>query len=149
LKVVEGVKATTRKEVEKFAALIASLRGRVEAGKLTVTQVVQEILEHTGYLRALEAEKTVEAQTRAENVKELLTVTQQFENTTEDPTLSAFLEQTALIADIDTLEENADAVTMMTLHAAKGLEFPVVFLVGMEEGIFPHFRALQADKEME
>ena len=149
LSVVEGVKATTRKEVEKFAALIASVRGRVEAGKLTVTQTVQEILENTGYLRALEAEKTVEAQTRAENVKELLTVTQQFENTTEEPTLSGFLEQTALIADIDSLEENADAVTMMTLHAAKGLEFPVVFLAGMEEGIFPHFRSLQADKEME
>ena len=149
LSVVEGVKATTRKEVEKFAALIAFLRGRVQAGKLTITQTVQEILENTGYLRALEAEKTVEAQTRAENVKELLTVTQQFEATTEDPSLGGFLEQTALIADIDSLEENADAITMMTLHAAKGLEFPVVFLAGMEEGIFPHFRSLQADKDME
>ena len=110
---------------------------------------MQEIIENTGYQRQLEAEKTIEAQSRVENIKELLSVTQQFEQTTEDPTLSAFLEQTALIADIDSFEETADTVVMMTLHSAKGLEFPVVFLTGLEEGVFPHSRSMQSDREME
>ena len=84
-----------------------------------------------------------------ENIKELLTVTQQFEATTEEPTLGNFLEQTALIADIDSLEESAEAVVLMTLHSAKGLEFPAVFLTGLEEGVFPHARSMQSDREME
>ena len=144
---IDGVKPTAKKAVQAFVALIASVRGRQD--KLTVTQTVQEIIENTGYVRLLEAEKTIESQTRVENIKELLSVTQQFEQTTEDPTLSAFLEQTALIADIDSFEETADTVVMMTLHSAKGLEFPVVFLTGLEEGVFPHARSMQSDREME
>jgi DNA helicase-2/ATP-dependent DNA helicase PcrA len=142
------LKPSIKKAVLGFTALIASLRSRSE--KLTVTKLVEAILEETGYKKLLEAEKTVEAQSRLENVQELLTVTQQFELSSEDPTLRGFLEQTALIADIDSLGgEGADAVVLMTLHSAKGLEFPEVFLIGMEESIFPHFRSLQDDKSLE
>ncbi len=142
------LKPSIRKAIQGFTALIASLRSRRES--LSVTKLVETVLEETGYKRLLEAEKTVEAQSRLENVQELLSVTQQFELTSEDPTLRGFLEQTALIADIDSLGgEGADAVVLMTLHSAKGLEFPEVFLVGMEEGIFPHFRSLQDDKSLE
>ena len=144
---IEGIKPTTKKAVQAFVALIASIRGRQD--KLTVTKTVEEIIENTGYKRELEREKTIESQTRVENIEELLSVTKQFEQTTEDPTLSAFLEQTALIADIDSFEESADTIVLMTLHSAKGLEFPVVFLTGLEEGVFPHMRSMQSDREME
>lgn len=143
-----GLKPSLRKAVEGFVTLIAHLRSQREA--LTVTKLLQRVLDETGYLRDLEQEKTVEAQSRVENVRELLTVTQQFEETTEDPSLRAFLEQTTLIADIDALGEGgSDSVVFMTLHSAKGLEFPVVFLIGMEESIFPHFRSLQTDTAIE
>jgi len=147
LSAIDGVKASTKKAVQAFVALIAYLRGKQE--ELSVTKIVQEVIENTGYVKELEKERTVEAQTRIENIKELLSVTQQFEATTEEPTLGYFLEQQALIADIDSLEESADAVVLMTLHSAKGLEFPVVFLTGLEEGIFPHARSMQSDREME
>jgi DNA helicase-2/ATP-dependent DNA helicase PcrA len=141
------LKPTAKKNVEKFLALIAYLRGKQE--DLTVTRLVEEIIEHTGYVRELEQERTVEAQTRIENIKELFTVTKNFEASTEEPTLGSFLEQTALIADIDSLEQGTDMVILMTLHSAKGLEFPVVFLTGLEEGVFPHARSMQSDREME
>jgi superfamily I DNA/RNA helicase len=145
---IEGLKAAAKKAVEAFVALIAFLRSKRD--ELTVTQITELILENTGYVRELEQERTVEAQTRLENVKELLSVTKNFEATTEDPTLRGFLEQAALIADIDSLEQNgADSVVLMTLHSAKGLEFPVVFLTGLEEGIFPHRNSMQKDSQME
>jgi len=145
---IEGIKPSTRKAVQSFTALIAVLRGKRE--EYTVTKVLTEIIENTGYVRELEKERTVEAQTRIENIKELLTVTQQFEATSEDASLQNFLEQTALIADVDSLDQGGgDAVVLMTLHSAKGLEFPVVFLAGLEEGVFPHSRAMQSNKEME
>jgi DNA helicase-2/ATP-dependent DNA helicase PcrA len=147
---IEGVKPSTKKAIESFVALIAHLRGKQEGETpYTVTKTLEEVLENTGYVRELEKERSIEAQTRIENIRELLTVTQQFEATTEDPTLGAFLEQTALIADVDSLEESADSVVLMTLHSAKGLEFPVVFLAGLEEGVFPHSRSMQSDREME
>jgi DNA helicase-2/ATP-dependent DNA helicase PcrA len=150
LDAVEGVKASTRKAVQAFVVLVALLRGKAESREWGVTKLLSELIENTGYARELERERTVEAQTRIENIKELLTVTQQFEATTADPSLEAFLEQTALIADIDSLEEGGDdAVVLMTLHSAKGLEFPVVFLSGLEEGVFPHARSMQSDTEME
>jgi DNA helicase-2/ATP-dependent DNA helicase PcrA len=144
-----GLKPTLVKAVQSFTALIASLRAR--QSQRTVTKLLEDILAETGYLRLLQAEKTVEAQSRVENIQELLTVTQQFEASTEDPSLRAFLEQTALIADVDSLASGdpGDAVVLMTLHSAKGLEFPIVFLIGMEEGIFPHFRSMQSDTAME
>jgi DNA helicase-2/ATP-dependent DNA helicase PcrA len=144
---IEGIRGSTRKALADFATLVAHLHGKLE--EYPVTKILTEIIENTRYVKELEKERTVESQTRIENIKELLTVTQQFEVTTEDPTLSTFLEQTALIADIDSLEGSADAVVLMTLHSAKGLEFPVVFLAGLEEGIFPHSRSMQSDREME
>ena len=150
---VEGVKPSTRKAIEAFVTLIAYLKGKAEptgdTPPLPVTNIVQEIIENTGYVRELEKDKTVESQTRIENIGELLSVTQQFAATTEEPTLANFLEQTALIADIDSLETAPETVVMMTLHSAKGLEFPVVFLAGLEEGVFPHARSMQSDTEME
>ena len=141
------VQARTRTKLAAFMSLIAGLRA--ERDTLSVTELTQKVLERSGYQAALEEEQTIEAQTRLENVKEFLTVTREFEQQTENPTLSAFLEQVSLVADIDSLDAGADAVTLMTLHAAKGLEFPLVFLVGMEEGIFPHVRSLENDRELE
>jgi DNA helicase-2/ATP-dependent DNA helicase PcrA len=100
----------------------------------------------------LKAEKSLEAQSRLENLEELLSVTKNFENSSEDKTLVAFLTDLALVADIDSLDddgEKADTITLMTLHSAKGLEFPVVFLIGLEEGVFPHSRSLMDEAEME
>jgi DNA helicase-2/ATP-dependent DNA helicase PcrA len=114
-----------------------------------VTEIAQAVLDATGYLSALEAERTIESQTRAENVKELLTVTTEFDATADDRTLAAFLEQVSLVSDLDSMDNKADAVTMMTLHSAKGLEFPVVFLVGLEESVFPHVRSINTDHELE
>lgn len=100
----------------------------------------------------LKAEKSLEAQSRLENLEELLSVTKNFEDTSEDRSLVAFLTDLALVADIDSLDddgEKADSITLMTLHSAKGLEFPVVFLIGLEEGVFPHSRSLMEEMEME
>ncbi len=143
-----GLKPSLKKAVESFLALMVHLRSERET--LSLTKLTERLIEETGYVRDLEREKTVESQSRVENVQELLSVTQQFEESTEDPSLRAFLEQTALIADVDKLGEGGvECVVMMTLHSAKGLEFPVVFLIGMEEGIFPHFRSLQSDSSIE
>ncbi|HZT41104.1 MAG TPA: UvrD-helicase domain-containing protein [Chthonomonadaceae bacterium] len=141
------VQPRTRVKLAEFTSLIASLRAEKE--NLTVTDLTQRVLERSGYQRALEEESTIEAQTRLENVKELLSVTKEFEATAETSTLGAFLEQVSLVSDIDSLDQSADAVTMMTLHSAKGLEFPVVFLVGMEECVFPHLRSMESDRELE
>ncbi|WP_179295564.1 DNA helicase PcrA [Bacillus sp. FJAT-45350] len=120
---------------------------------LSVTELVEELLEQTGYREALKNEKTLEAQSRLENIDEFLSVTQDFEKKNDDKSLVAFLTDLALIADIDKLDEDeeepTDAVVLMTLHSAKGLEFPIVFLVGMEEGVFPHSRSLFEEEEME
>ncbi|OQO99590.1 DNA helicase PcrA [Geobacillus sp. 44C] len=120
---------------------------------VSVTELVEDVLDKSGYREMLKAEKTLEAQSRLENIDEFLSVTKHFENVSEDKSLIAFLTDLALISDIDQLNEtngeNQDAVVLMTLHSAKGLEFPVVFLIGMEEGIFPHSRSLDDEDEME
>jgi DNA helicase-2/ATP-dependent DNA helicase PcrA len=119
---------------------------------LSVTELVEEVLEKTGYREMLKAEKSLEAQSRLENLEELLSVTKNFEETNEDKSLTAFLTDLALVADIDSMDddnEKADSIVLMTLHSAKGLEFPVVFLIGMEEGVFPHSRSLTEEAEME
>ncbi|HVH96586.1 MAG TPA: 3'-5' exonuclease, partial [Bacillus sp. (in: firmicutes)] len=119
---------------------------------LSVTELVEEVLEKTGYREMLEAEKSIEAQSRLENIDEFLSVTKNFEESSEDKSLVGFLTDLALVADIDKLEddgEESDAVVLMTLHSAKGLEFPVVFLIGLEEGVFPHSRSLMEEVEME
>lgn len=119
---------------------------------LSVTELVEEILEKSGYHEMLIAEKSIEAQSRLENLEEFLSVTKSFEDSSEDKSLVAFLTDLALVADIDKLDddgEKSDAVVLMTLHSAKGLEFPVVFLIGLEEGVFPHSRSLMEEAEME
>lgn len=150
-----GLPARTTNAIASFGELISNLIQMVDY--LSVTELVEEVLTRTGYRDALKEEKSLEAAARLENIDEFLSVTQEFERKSEDRTLLAFLTDLALVADIDSLddtEQAADApaegqVTLMTLHSAKGLEFPVVFLVGMEEGIFPHSRALFDDSEME
>ncbi len=144
---VQGLTPRARNAITGFYHLIRDIREVRE--QATVTQTLERVLQRTGYLSGLEAEKSQEAVTRAENVKELLTVTTEFDGSADDKSLSAFLEQVSLVSDLDNVEMGADAVTMMTLHSAKGLEFPVVFLVGMEEGVFPHQRSQSSDKELE
>ncbi|MFV8828671.1 DNA helicase PcrA [Alkalihalobacterium sp. APHAB7] len=120
---------------------------------LSVTELVEEVLEKSGYRDMLKNEKTLEAQSRLENIDEFLSVTVDFEKNSEDKSLIAFLTDLALVADIDKLDEDnekpTEVVTLMTMHSAKGLEFPIVFIIGMEEGVFPHSRSLFEEEEME
>jgi len=116
---------------------------------LTVPDLIVELLDTTGYLADLKNEGTIEAESRMENLQELVSAAREFMERSEDRSLQAFLDSVALIADIDEMSEGAGAVTLMTLHSAKGLEFPVVFITGMEEGVFPHARALSDDDELE
>ncbi|MGJ7912383.1 DNA helicase PcrA [Neobacillus sp. LXY-1] len=145
-----GVSPKITKAAKEFRDLIKNYTRMQEF--MSVTELVEEILEKTGYREMLKAEKSLEAQSRLENLEELLSVTKNFEETNEDRTLVAFLTDLALVADIDSMddeEEKSDSVVLMTLHSAKGLEFPVVFLIGMEEGVFPHSRSLMEESEME
>ncbi|MER3126520.1 DNA helicase PcrA [Bacillus pumilus] len=146
-----GLSARAANALDEFKQLIDQMTNMQDY--LSVTELTEEILEKTGYREALKIEKTIEAQSRLENIDEFLSVTKNFEEQNEDKSLVTFLTDLALVADIDKLDENEeedkDAVILMTLHAAKGLEFPVVFLMGMEEGVFPHSRSLMEDAEME
>lgn len=146
-----GVPKKAAQALAQFGDLIKSLNQQQEF--LTATDMVQQVLERSGYEEMLKNERTIESQSRLENLEEFMTVTKDFEATSEDKTLIAFLTDLALIADIDRVDEedpdNQEKVTLMTLHAAKGLEFPVVFLIGMEENVFPHSRAMFDDEEME
>src|SRR5699024_3332679 len=112
---------------------------------------VEQMLEKTGYITSLEQENTLESETRIANINEFLSVTQEFDKLTDgESNLTDFLTDLALVSDLDQVEEEPQSeVTLMTLHAAKGLEFPVVFVIGMEEGIFPSFRSLMEEAEME
>jgi len=135
-----------------FKQLIDNLNRMSEY--VSVTELTEKLLEMSGYRAQLVQEDTLESQARVENIDEFLSVTQDFEEKNEDKTLIAFLTDLALIADIDTLAEDgaedpSDKVTLMTMHSAKGLEFPYVFVVGMEEGVFPHSRALTDPEELE
>ncbi len=122
---------------------------RVKKDDLTISELIKTILKKTGYTKALEEENTVEAENRIENLEEFLTVAIEFEEEFAENSLSDFLESITLSSDIDNLEETDDSVTLMTLHSAKGLEFPTVFLVGMEEGIFPGYKSISEQKELE
>ncbi len=116
---------------------------------LTISELVKKILKDTGYTRALENENTVEAENRIANLEEFLNVAVEFEEESADNGLSDFLEGITLSSDLDNMEETEESVTLMTLHSAKGLEFPVVFLIGMEEGIFPGYKSIGEQKELE
>ena len=130
-------------KMEPFVDLIASLRELAALGG--VSAVLEEVLEQTGYVRELEAEDTPEAQARIENIDELMNKAISYEQENEEPTLSGFLEEVALVADIDSLAEDQNYVVLMTLHSAKGLEFPNVYLSGMEDGLFPSYMSITSD----
>ena len=145
-----GLSPKITKGAREFRDLIKNYTQMQEF--LSVTELVEEILDKSGYREMLKAEKSIEAQSRLENLDELLSVTKNFEEASEDKSLVAFLTDLALVADIDSLDEDGektDSITLMTLHSAKGLEFPVVFLIGLEEGVFPHSRSLMEEVEME
>ena len=142
LAVVEGIPGLTGKAREGLKRFAATLDG-VAHSDGSVLEMTRRLLEETGYLRELQEEHTPEAEARLENIEEFLALTAQFGRESDDPSLGAFLETVSLVAEADTYEPGADAVVLMTLHAAKGLEFPVVFLAGLEEGVFPHARAVE------
>ncbi|MFB3818942.1 MAG: Asp-tRNA(Asn)/Glu-tRNA(Gln) amidotransferase subunit GatC [Candidatus Methylomirabilales bacterium] len=135
------------KALAELVALIERLRARAEVAELP--DLIVELLESTGYVEDLKAEGTAEAQSRIENLQQFIVAAREFLERSDDKSLAAFLDSVALVADIDELAEGTGSVTLMTLHSAKGLEFPVVFMTGMEEGIFPHSRSMNEDKELE
>jgi len=137
----------TRRAVTRLAKMIEFLRRKRD--EFPISKLLNEIVENTEYVIELQRQGTREADSRVENILEFFSVIDEFERTSENISLSAFLEQVALVTDIDSYDEESPAVTLMTLHAAKGLEFPVVFMVGMEEGIFPHSRSLISREGLE
>lgn len=148
------VKGKAAQAVFDFANLILNLREQLD--ELTVTELVELVLERTAYTEQLEAQATLESQARIENIEEFLSVTKNFDEDSENDTeetgldrLSRFLNDLALIADTDDGDQESSEVTLMTLHAAKGLEFPVVFIIGMEENVFPLSRAAEDEDELE
>jgi len=136
-----------QKELERFAELIEDLRSRVE--NLSISDLLVAVMEDSGYIRELQSEDTVDTRARLENLQELVGVAREFESQENAGTLDDFLANVALISDLDTLDPETSFVTLMTMHAAKGLEFPVVFLTGLEDGVFPHNRALTDMTELE
>ncbi|MDI6906064.1 MAG: DNA helicase PcrA [Thermoanaerobacterales bacterium] len=144
---IEGLSSRVRRAMAELGEKLAAWRARRDEGG-AITALAREVLESTGYRAELTAERSVEAETRLENLAEFLSVTAEFD-ASRGGTLAEFLGDLALVTDLDQLDEGADRVTLMTLHSAKGLEFPVVFLTGMEEGVFPHSRALDEPAELE
>jgi superfamily I DNA/RNA helicase len=143
---VPGLGSAAQKAIGRFMQTMEALRERARA-RVPVGDLLEAVLHESGYLEALEAERTIEAQGRMENLAELVQVAREFDATadpaaTEDGALEAFLQQVSLVADADTRRDDDGLVTLMTLHNAKGLEYPVVFMIGCEEGVFPHSRAL-------
>ncbi|MGB8267183.1 MAG: DUF3553 domain-containing protein [Candidatus Velthaea sp.] len=137
-----------QRELERFAELITDLRTKAET--FSMAELLVAVMEESGYLRELQADETPEGKSRLENLQELVGVAKEFEQNKETGgTLEDFLANIALISDLDTLDADASFVTLMTMHAAKGLEYPHVFLTGLEEGVFPHTRALTDMTELE
>ncbi len=129
------------KAIDKFRTLMqSSMSGALE---LPVPELLERVLDQSGYLESLEAERTIEAQGRSENLMELVGVAREYQESADNPSLSEFLQQISLFSDQDAIEEERSLVTLMTLHNAKGLEFRAVFLIGMEEGVFPHSRSIE------
>ncbi|MEO0852304.1 MAG: 3'-5' exonuclease, partial [Cyanobacteria bacterium J06648_11] len=144
---VKSLVGRSSKNVLNFVSLMQSWRDRAET--TPVVDLLLAILDESNYIRDLESQGTDEANNRVENVKELVNAVQQFQEETDDPTLETYVAQASLGMDFDNADSQANAVTLMTLHSAKGLEFPVVFLVGLEEGLFPHFRSQDDPAAME
>ena len=140
---VPGLAAAAVKAVGRFMSTMERLRERADGGA-PAGDLLQETLEETGYLAALEAERTIESQGRLENLEELVSVGREYETTAEEPSVEEFLQQIALFSQQDDLSDDEGIVTLMTLHNAKGLEFDTVFMIGCEDGVFPHSRAVEA-----
>jgi DNA helicase-2/ATP-dependent DNA helicase PcrA len=134
-------------KVEPFVTFIQTLRSKAEY--LSPSELLKDIIESTGYVKELEAEGTEEAEARIENIDELITKVVSYEEENEEPTLSGFLEEVALVADIDSVDGDDNQVLLMTLHSAKGLEFPFVYLAGMEDGMFPSYMTITSDDPTE
>ncbi len=146
---IPGLERTASK-ITPFVSLIEGLRSRVSQEGYPLHELIDDILDATGYLRELESEDSEEAKDRISNIDELVNKLVTYEeNAEEQPTLSGFLEEVALVSDIDNLDESTDNIVLMTLHSAKGLEFPYVYLCGMEEGIFPGYMSIHADNPEE
>ena len=142
-----GVTGKTSGKILKFVSLMESLKSLLAKERLS--HFVQTLIEKSGYLEELKKENTLEAEARIENLEELVNVVEDYESSTEEPSLGGFLDQVALVNSIDDLDERAKALPLMTLHLAKGLEFESVFFVGMEEGLLPHSRSLDTPEEVE
>ena len=147
LHLVDTIKGKTKEKLEEFGILIFTLVAEME--DKTVLDILESILDRTGYLAQLEESTDPQDQARAENIGELLSVAKDFQDTNPTGTVEDFLEQVALVNDVDSFEQEESKVTLMTLHAAKGLEFPIVFLGGLEEGLFPHSRTLMNPEDIE
>ena len=147
LHLIDSIKGKTKEKLEEFGILIFTLVSEME--NRTVLDILESILDRTGYLAQLEESTDPQDQARAENIGELLSVAKDFQDINPSGTVEDFLEQVALVNDVDSFEQEESKVTLMTLHAAKGLEFPIVFLCGLEEGLFPHSRTLMNPEEIE
>ena len=147
LHLVDSIKGKTKEKLEEFGILIFTLVAKMD--DKSVLEILESILDRTGYLAQLEESTDPQDQARAENIGELLSVAKDFQDTNPTGTVEDFLEQVALVNDVDSFEQEESKVTLMTLHAAKGLEFPIVFLCGLEEGLFPHSRTLMNPDEVE
>ncbi len=144
---IQGITGRVKAPLEAFSALIFDFIGHQATMPLDL--MIEKLIEESGYQRELQEDKKPENETRLENLKEFVGVARDFIKSGEDPTLENFLGQIALVSDIDTADMVDDRVTLMTLHSAKGLEFPIVFLAGMEEGLFPHSRTLMDENQLE
>lgn len=144
---IDGLSSRFVSKLDDLAGIIFELMNL--ANEAPVEDLIDRVLRDTGYLEELENERTPQAQSRIDNLHELISVAQEFAASEEENNLENFLAHVALVSDIDDMELGEDAITLMTLHSSKGLEFPVVFLVGMEEGLFPHARTLMDETEIE
>ncbi len=147
LDAVEGLTTRAKRPLELFATFIFQFMGY--QSNLRLDDLIEKVLEESGYLKELQDEKKPENESRIENLKEFIGVARDFQKTEDNPTLENFLSTLSLVSDIDNAELEDDRITLMTLHSAKGLEFPTVFMVGMEEGLFPHSRTLMDENEIE
>jgi DNA helicase-2/ATP-dependent DNA helicase PcrA len=140
---IPGLGAAAIKAVDRFMSVMERLRERADSAA-PVGDLLDEALTETGYTDALKAERTIEAEGRLENLEELVSVAREYDAQAEEPSVEEFLQQIALFSEQDNLTDEQGIVTLMTLHNAKGLEYPVVFVIGMEDGVFPHMRSIEA-----
>ncbi|MGC8834968.1 MAG: 3'-5' exonuclease, partial [Armatimonadota bacterium] len=144
---IPDIRPQIRRSLRSFFEMVEGIR---KAAHLhTVTDILAMVLDQSGYFQMLRTEGTGESETKLQNLEELFSVTREFEASNPEPSLSAFLERVSLISDADTYDESVDSVVLMTLHAAKGLEFPEVFIVGMEEGLLPFSRSVHDEDQLE